>query len=126
MEGGNQNNHNQNNMYNYPYAYDQYGYYYPQNYNTSAPVPQGDPSAALSSMVYQLQHQTHQRQALGAMAAASITSTLGQRSQNADYYTDYYPQDQRSVINYKDLSQQTTATVEAPAKEPVEDPLAKK
>lgn len=115
MEGNNYNNPNNNssgnnnNGYDQQYSYDQYSqYYYQQYYNVPQPhVPQGDPSAALSSMVYQLQQQTHQRQAMGAMAAASVSSVLGNRQQPTDYYSDYYgDQIRRSVINYDDLSQQ--------------------
>lgn len=114
MEGNNNNssqgnNYSQGGNYNQQYFYDQYNtYYYAQGYSMPLPqVPRGDPSAALSSMVYQLQQQTQQRQAMGAMAAASASSALGNRNQPADYYVDYYnTQNQRSVINYDDLSQQ--------------------
>ena len=56
------NNYNQGGNYNQQYLYDQYNaYYYSQGYGMPLPpVPQGDPSAALSSMVYQLQQQTQQ------------------------------------------------------------------
>ncbi|KAI8889322.1 hypothetical protein K501DRAFT_329381 [Backusella circina FSU 941] len=67
--------------------YQQWGYYY----NTTQPIPQGDPSNALSSMVYQLQQQTQQRQALGALAAASVTSALGNNTE-------------RNIISYNDIS----------------------
>jgi hypothetical protein len=105
---GNSNN-NSNNEQHYPY--DQYHNYYYQQYYANAPpqpqIPQGDPSAALSTMVYQLQQQTQQRQAMGALAAASISSVLGNNKQQppVEYYADYYAvNDQRSVINYDDLS----------------------
>ncbi|KAI9254687.1 hypothetical protein EDC94DRAFT_618124 [Helicostylum pulchrum] len=56
-------------------------------------------------MVYQLQQHTQQRQALGAMAAASISSALGSRPPPTDYYAQYYgTPEQRSVIQYDDLS----------------------
>jgi hypothetical protein len=131
MEGNNHNDpNNPNNNPNQQYPYNQYpNYYYQQYYNVPQPqIPQGDPSAALSSMVYQLQQQTQQRQALGAMAAASISSVLGNREQPTDYYGDYYAgQNQRSVINYDDLSQagnNTTkvTTQEAVKKEEAENP----
>lgn len=134
MEGNNNNNqgnnYNQGGNYNQQYFYDQYNaYYYAQSYGMPMPqVPQGDPSAALSSMVYQLQQQTQQRQAVGAMAAASVSSALGNRNQAVDYYADYYnTQNQRSVINYDDLSQQGTAPLAMsanPPQETVEDPNA--
>lgn len=114
---GNNNNNSSNEQH---YSYEQYQNYYYQQYYANAPpqpqVPQGDPSAALSSMVYQLQQQTHQRQAMGALAAASISSVLGSHRQQSPvaYHADYYAgSDQRSIINYDDLSQtsnQNTAT----------------
>lgn len=124
------NNYNQGGNYNQQYLYDQYNaYYYSQGYGMPLPqVPQGDPSAAVSSMVYQLQQQTQQRQAMGAMAAASVSSALGNRNQSADYYADYYnTQNQRSVINYDDLSQQGIASLTKNKKLPqenIEDPNA--
>jgi hypothetical protein len=81
-------NPNSNNYTAEQQYYQQYGYYY----NAQQPIPQGDPSNALSSMVYQLQQQTQQRQALGALAAASVSSALGNTNT------------ERSMINYNDLS----------------------
>lgn len=111
MEGNNPNpDANQSNdSYNQQAPYDPYAYPYYQGteyyYPPAPPIPQGDPSSALSSMVYQLQQHTQQRQALGAMAAASISSALGSRPPPADYYAQYYgTPEQRSVIQYDDLS----------------------
>lgn len=136
MEGNSQNNGNSQNddNYNMQYTYENYpDYYYPQYYPAPQPqIPQGDPSAALSSMVYQLQQQTQQRQALGAMAAASISSVLGSRQQPADYHANYYGvQDQRSIINYDDLSLGNANAVNATIKETLteenpDSPSAKK
>ncbi|CEP13946.1 hypothetical protein [Parasitella parasitica] len=106
-------NGNDNNAPQYPYS----PYYYPQCYPNHPQqqqqhhVPQGDPSAALSSMVYQLQQQTQQRQAMGALAAASISSVLGSNRHqgphsSVEYYSDYFAvNDQRPMINYNDISQ---------------------
>ncbi|KAL9554196.1 hypothetical protein PS6_003557 [Mucor atramentarius] len=113
MDGNNDNNTPQ-----YPYN----PYYYPQYY-TSYPqqqqhVPQGDPSAALSSMMYQLQQQTQQRQAMGALAAASVSNALGNNRHHpsVEYYADYYAvQDQRSMINYNDITHANAAATTAAA-----------
>lgn len=113
MDGNNNNNTPQ---YPYdPYYYPQYYTNYPQQQQQQQQqqhhVPQGDPSAALSTMVYQLQQQTQQRQAMGALAAASISSVLGNSRQQeqyppVEYYADYYAvHDQRSMINYNDITQ---------------------
>ncbi|KAI8083511.1 hypothetical protein BDF21DRAFT_416092 [Thamnidium elegans] len=62
-------------------------------------------------MMYQLQQHTQQRQALGAMAAASISSALGTRPPPTDYYAQYYgTPEQRSVIQYDDLSMDSPGT----------------
>ncbi|KAF1797519.1 hypothetical protein FB192DRAFT_1400265 [Mucor lusitanicus] len=115
MDGNN--NHNNPPQYPYnPYYYPQYYTNYPQQQQH---VPQGDPSAALSSMMYQLQQQTQQRQAMGALAAASISNTLGNNRQQeqyppVEYYADYYAvHDQRSMISYNDITH-ANATAAAP------------
>ncbi|KAI7890096.1 uncharacterized protein EV154DRAFT_512453 [Mucor mucedo] len=120
MDGNSQNNDNGQNIGGF--AYGNYPeYYYPQYYSSSQPqIPQGDPSNALTSMVYQLQQQSQQRQAIGAMAAASISSVIGGRQQQVDYNASYYSgtQDQRSVINYDDLSlTNASASAQEPTKE---------
>lgn len=127
MEGNNQNNNNDQN--NGSFTYGNYSdYYYSQYYSTpQPPIPQGDPSNALTSMVYQLQQQSQQRQALGAMAAASISSVLGGRQQQVDYNASYYGanQDQRSVINYDDLSLAgTSASAIEPSTKETPDPFS--
>lgn len=125
MEGNNKGNDTGQNNGNY--TYENYPeYYYPQYYIAPQPqIPQGDPSAALSSMVYQLQQQTQQRQALGAMAAASISSVLGGKQQPVDYHASYYGEalDQRSVINYDDLPL-GSATAKETLKETPNSPTA--
>ncbi|KAL9558839.1 hypothetical protein MBANPS3_000701 [Mucor bainieri] len=122
MDGNN--NHNNPPQYPYnPYYYPQYYTNYPQQQQH---VPQGDPSAALSSMMYQLQQQTQQRQAVGALAAASISNTLGNNRQQeqyppVEYYADYYAvHDQRSMISYNDITHTnaTAATAAAAAAGP--------
>ncbi|KAK4516747.1 uncharacterized protein ATC70_011725 [Mucor velutinosus] len=128
-------NNNHNNPPQYPYN----PYYYPQyytNYPQQQHVPQGDPSAALPSMMYQLQQQTQQRQAMGALAAASISNTLGSNRQQeqyppVEYYADYYAvNDQRSMINYNDITHPnaTAATAAPPTETAVNesDPSPKK
>ncbi|CAO3629723.1 unnamed protein product [Mucor fragilis] len=131
MDGNN--NHNTPQYPYNPYYYPQYYTNYPQQ-QQQPHVPQGDPSAALSSMMYQLQQQTQQRQAMGALAAASISNTLGNnRQQNhyppVEYYADYYAvHDQRSMINYNDITH-ATANATAPSTETTvneNDPSPKK
>ncbi|KAI9019532.1 hypothetical protein CLU79DRAFT_836536 [Phycomyces nitens] len=78
-----------------------------QTHQKTPGTNQGQPG--LPSVLQHLEQQTHNRQALGALAAASITSSLGglqtrnnhQDPQNYNYYPDY----QRPVIAYDDLPQ---------------------
>ncbi|SAM08915.1 hypothetical protein [Absidia glauca] len=66
-----------------------------------------------------LQHQTHQRQAQGALAAASLTSFLATPSPQPSYPSDTWAMSyQRGVVPYDDIS---TATTQAPPKPAEED-----
>ncbi|KAG1065639.1 hypothetical protein G6F42_026793 [Rhizopus arrhizus] len=69
-------------------------------------------------MMYQLQQQTQQRQAMGALAAASVSNALGntRHHPSVEYYADYYAvQDQRSMINYNDITHANAAATTATA-----------
>ncbi|KAG0194219.1 nuclear fragile X mental retardation protein interacting protein 1 [Apophysomyces sp. BC1034] len=80
-------------------AYDQYTQQQPQN-----PQDQG-----ASSIVYRLQQQTQQRQALGALAAASLTSALNPGRSYANHAAPanhiQSTQPQRPLVAYDDISQ---------------------
>lgn len=64
------------NQYSYGYQYPQYHQQYPYPYNTFDHQQQAYPPVPQHSYIHNLQHQTQQRQALGAAAAATLTSTL--------------------------------------------------
>ncbi|KAI8354002.1 hypothetical protein BD560DRAFT_426935 [Blakeslea trispora] len=102
------NNNNDNHNY-HAYPYGQYQPYYYQSYypNPGAPqhVPQGDPSAALSSMMYQIQN-SQQPQTSAYTPYYPYPS-----QQDNSYYANYYMPNndqQRSMLNYDDLAHLST------------------
>lgn len=114
--GNNGSNANYNNGYPaYPYGQQQYPdyYYQQQQYYAQYPpqpqqhIPQGDPSAALSTISYQYQQQYYNSDPYAYPAS---------------YYSNYYTNtpNQRSMLHYGDLSQdqQQQNKKEPPKKEP--------
>ncbi|KAF7728324.1 nuclear fragile X mental retardation protein interacting protein 1 [Apophysomyces ossiformis] len=92
--------------------YDQSQQPYNPSYNVVAqPMAPEFQNQDASSIVYRLQQQTQQRQALGALAAASLTSTLNasrsHTNQRAPEINNRSMQSQRSLVAYDDLSQST-------------------